>query len=105
MPASGVSSRTFEPITVSDLETRIDAEPRIFDLKVAERLEMADPHDIRRMIEANRAELETYGSLVAKPTNNPSPQGGRPGREYLLNEGQALCVCALSRAPRAPQVR
>lgn len=99
-------------ITPSDLNTTLNHEPRVRDLTIAERLGMAAPYDIRRTIEANRAELEGYGDLASLPSGgfgaaprNPGTKGGRPGREYYLNEGQALVLCALSRTPKAAEVR
>jgi hypothetical protein len=38
-------------------------------------------------------------------TTNPTAKGGRPGKAYYLNEGQALVICALSRTPKAVEVR
>lgn len=81
-----------------------DDEPRIRDIELAERLELARDRDIRVVIANNRDELEAYGSLRVE-TANPGAQGGRPGKAYYLNEGQALVICALSRTPKAAQVR
>ena len=90
-------------LTLSHL-AEIDNEPRIRDIELAERLEMAQPLNIRAVIAANRDELETYGSFHVA-NENPGTQGGRPGKAYYLNEGQALVICALSRTPKAAQVR
>lgn len=51
-------------LTISDLDTRLNHEPRIKNIRIGECLGMAQPLDIRRTIEANRAELERYGILV-----------------------------------------
>ncbi|MGY0782108.1 hypothetical protein ACW7BC_29880 [Azospirillum argentinense] len=91
------------PLTPDQLNDQ-DGEPRISDLVLAERLGMADPHMIRRLIERNRAELETYGEVSVTVTET-SQKGGRPGKAYYLNEGQALVICALSRTPQAALVR
>lgn len=79
-------------------------EPRVRDLDVAERLGMADPHSIRVMIRQNWTELAAYGE-VSERQSETSLRGGRPGREFWLNEGQALTICALSRTPTAARVR
>lgn len=101
-------------LSIADLNTSVNHEPRIRDLKLAEKLGMTDAHAIRRIIERNRAELEGYGEVsatVAETTAGLSDAAsenrkrGRPGREYWLNEGQALVICALSRTPAAAAVR
>ncbi len=81
-----------------------DGEPRVLDLTIAERLGFDRSRKIRDLIERNRAELETYGEV--RPTvGQTSEAGGRPGKAYYLNEGQALVICALSRTPQAALVR
>lgn len=99
-----------------------DNEPRILDITLAERLGMAVARTIRTVISDNIAELEMHGNLLVTPTNsniepyqedtsfrtpsgNPARGRGRPGKAYYLNEGQALVICALSRTPKAAQVR
>ena len=78
-------------------------EPRVADLDLAAKLGMADPHDIRRLINRNSAELGGYGELSGMVPEKPSQ--GRPGRTYLLNEPQALLVCMFARTERAAEVR
>ncbi|AWJ82666.1 hypothetical protein TSH58p_17675 [Azospirillum sp. TSH58] len=108
------------PLTPDQLNDQ-DGEPRVSDLVLAERLGFDKPHNIRKLIERNRAELETYGALVEatgvfstvektsgevsdRQSETPN-RGGRPGKAYYLNEGQALVICALSRTPQAALVR
>ena len=81
----------------------IEDEPRIRDLDLAENLHFARATSIRDLIARNRDELETYGNLPCRADN--SIGAGRPGSAYYLNEGQALVICALSRTPKAAQVR
>ena len=45
-----------------------------------------------------------HGQFSA-PYGKPNNARGRPGKAYYLNEGQALVICALSRTPKAAQVR
>ncbi|MEA3197564.1 MAG: hypothetical protein QOF32_1616 [Gammaproteobacteria bacterium] len=85
-------------------------DPRLPDLVLARRLGFEKLHNIRKLIERNRAELESYGPLAAGPTNilrdgEKSRRRGRPGTAYQLNEGQSLILCALSRTPAAAQIR
>lgn len=90
---------------MGDIITINNEEPRVLDTDLAEALGMAEPRFIRaNIIEPNRQELEAYGSLIAKNLN-PGKRGGRPGREFYLNEEQALLVCLLSRTEKAKAVR
>lgn len=79
-------------------------EPTVRDVDLGARLGFKRPDNIRRVIERNRPEIESYGGL-RQVDANPGPKGGRPTIEYHLTEEQALCVCQLSRAPNAPAVR
>ncbi len=89
-------------IDTSEL-TVIDDEPRIRDIDLAIKLTYVRPLDIRETIARNRDELEAYGNFPCRTEN--SIGRGRPGKAYYLNEGQALVLCALSRTPKAAQVR
>lgn len=90
------------PLAVSDLSIAT-TEPRILDVRLGERLGMAQPLDIRRTIEGNRPELERYGAIFARRAKNTGR--GRPATEYHLSEPQALILCMLSRTDRAADVR
>ena len=92
-------------LSAADLNTSVNHEPRIRDLTIAERLGMADPHDIRRLIADNQAELEMHGEVFRAAPGN-SGKRGRPGKgDYWLTEGQCLVICALSRTPNAAAIR
>lgn len=84
--------------------TEIEGEPRILDTILAARLGYKQPFQIRELIARNRDELLTFGGLSCG-TINPNARGGRPAQAYLLNEGQALVLCALSRTPKATEIR
>lgn len=90
-------------LSVASLEI-VEAEPRIKDAPLGERLGMAQPLSIRQLIDINRAELERYGLLH---TSHDSRTGKdlQAGSSYYLNEPQALLLCILSRAERAADVR
>lgn len=88
----------------------VDHEPRIPDLVLAGRLGYEKPHNVRKLIERNRDELAQHGLVVTRPSTflhggEKSGRTGRPGTAFLLNEGQALVICALSRTPIAARVR
>lgn len=59
--------RTPSALSITDLNTAVNLEPRVLDLTLAERLGMTDPHAIRRMIEKNRRELESHGEVSETP--------------------------------------
>lgn len=90
-------------IPLAKLNTESD-EPRVLDLDLAAWLGLSQPRNVRTVIVANLEELEMHGSLHVASAN-PGIQGGRPGKAYWLNEGQALVICALSRTPTAAKVR
>lgn len=79
-----------------------DGEARLSALVLGERLGLARPRAILQTIERNLSEVKRYGSLPQSVANSGV---GRPGTDYLLNRMQALAVCQLSEAPRAPEVR
>ena len=79
----------------------IDGEPRILDLRVAERLGFARPRAVRQLIERSKTELESYGFIATRC----GAYRTRKFTEYWLNEPQALLVCLLSRTEKAAEVR
>lgn len=94
-----------QPLDQSCLEV-IDEEPRIKDIYLGERLGMAQPLNIRKVIENNFTELSDYGMVHAQ--REPYISGTGAKREttvYRLNEAQAVLVCMLSRTKRAAKVR
>lgn len=90
-------------ITEADLVPFDGEEPRIHDLVLAERLEFGTPSTIRQLIRRHQADLTRYGTVFSSPLKTSST-GGRPGREYFLNEGQALRLCTLSRTDKAAEI-
>jgi len=81
-----------------------EAEPRIHDLRLAERLGFERPRAIRQLIERNLADLETYGRLPRAVATSHDGSGARPVEEYWLNEGQVVRLCTLSKTPFAAMV-
>lgn len=83
-----------------------DAEPRVRDLRLAERLEFEHPRQIRELIERYTTELENSAPLSRRTTMVERPQGGgRHAVEYWLTEDQALLICMRSNTSRAADVR
>lgn len=104
--SKAMHGRTLPTLSPKELNTQVNHEPRLYDLRLAERLGFERPRDIRKMIERNRAELEGYGEICATVAQNTDPRGrGRPGTEYYLNEGQSLLLCMFSRTEKAAEVR
>lgn len=91
-------------LTKADLIVAGDEdEPRIMDLRVAERLGFPTNRlvRIRDLIARNLTELETYGPLPRHAVKGP----GRTGSAYLLNEAQILVTAMKSDAPNAVAIR
>jgi hypothetical protein len=84
--------------------SEIEREPRARDLDIADRLGFERSRDIRKLIERNLPELETFG-VCATVAQTSGEKGGRPSTEYWLNEEQALLISARSDADNAPAVR
>ncbi|MEW6256841.1 MAG: hypothetical protein AB1592_12875 [Pseudomonadota bacterium] len=104
----------------------LDDGPRVQDLRLAEALGFGKLYDIRALIDRNIGELKSYGEVCATVAQTPegifgtapknagevvataakTPRGrGRPGREYWLNEPQALLICMFARTENAAAVR
>jgi hypothetical protein len=81
-------------------------EPTVRDVDLGTRLGMKRPTNIRRVIERNKGEIEGYGLVHAVSAPYESGKGRTEiATEYHLTEEQALCLCQLSRAPKAKDVR
>ena len=98
-----MSSHSENPIQDVALAV-FDGEPRTRDLDLADRLGFGRPRDIRKLIERNLPEIESFG-VCATVAQNHNGGRGRPATEYWLSEEQALLVAALSDADRAAAVR
>ncbi len=88
-------------ISIADLNTEIDAEPRVQDIALGEGLGFSRPRAIRQIIDRNALELQAYGSLATRRGKSR----GQEFVEYFLNEPQALLICMWSNTPKAAAVR
>lgn len=88
------------PIGMADLNV-VAGEPRILDLRIAERLGYDRPRVVRELIERNRVELESHSPLAVRHGKSR----GQEFTEFWLNEGQTLVVCMLSRTSAAAAIR
>jgi hypothetical protein len=90
-------------LSISDINTSINHEPRMPDIRLAEALEFSRPRDIRKIILRHREALEALGEIVCA-TMAQTSKGGRPGKEYWLTKKQALYLCTKSETPNATDV-
>lgn len=80
----------------------VEKEPRVSHVELAKRLGYERSNDVAELILRHQARLE---SLDILPVCAAKSQGrGRPGKNYLLNQKQALYLCAKSEQPLAQDV-
>lgn len=93
-------------LAITDL-TVIENHARISDIRVQEALQFGRIIDLHRVIEKNLPELETYGRGFCQSGKKPLAglKGGRPTKEYMLTEEQAVLVCMFARTPQAATAR
>lgn len=93
-------------LAISDL-TVIDNHARIPDTRIQELLQYGRIEELRRVIEKNLEELESFGGVFRQFGGKPpvGSKGGRPTLIYMLTEEQALLVCMFSRTPKAMEAR
>lgn len=94
-------TNTTTAISIADLNTQIDSEPRVQDIVLGERLGFARPRKVREIIERNLPELKAYGSSAPRR----GAYRGTSFVEYHLNEPQALLICMFSNTAKAAEVR
>ena len=104
---TGMEQPTFLPVvpavlTVADLDCTKGDEPLIRDLRLAEGLEMANRHAIRRIIKKHEEALESFGILISH--RDAKLGAGRPSSSYYLNKRQALYTIAKSDTPVAAAI-
>ena len=90
-------------LNLTDLQL-VEDQPRVLDLKIAERLGFDRPRDIRKLVDRNLARLSRRGEVCAVMAQT-SDVGGRPGTEYWLTKWQAIKICMWSDAPNADAVQ
>lgn len=85
-------------------DTTDQEEPRVRDVEIARRAGLAQPADVRRIIDKNWDELTAHGKIKVVALSAKT-SGGRPGREYWLNEDQAVSLVAMMRTRAARALR
>lgn len=89
-------------LSISDIDTKVNHEPRIRDLRLAEVLGMVNPHSIRRLIQRHRGVLESLGAIISH--QDAKLGAGRPSSSFYLTKRQALYLTAKADTPRAAMV-
>jgi len=89
-------------LTIDDIDSAINHEPRIADLRLAETLGFAQPVNIRKLIRQHQEALGRFGEVISA-AEKTSEKGGRPGKGYWLNKRQALYLCTKSETERATE--
>ncbi len=86
---------------LSLLNEASDEEPRVRDLDLGERLELADPRQVRKLIRTHKSagNVSPYEVMHAAEIT-----GGRPAREYWLTEADALFIATQSGTKAAVRV-
>lgn len=86
------------------LDTTDADEPRARDVDIAERAGLAQPRDVRRIIDKAWDELVSYGEIRVC-AHSAQTSGGRPGHEYWLTEAQAVALVSMMRTSQAKSLR
>ena len=90
-------------LAISDL-TPMAGEPCVLHARLADALGYGEARAVRRLIDRNHDEFLTHG-VLRQADAKPQTQGGRPTKDYWLNEAQALLVCMFARTEKAAAVR
>ena len=93
---------TTSALTVADLNTEVNCEPRILDTRLGEALGFERPRVIRELIRRHAPALRALGALTASDESTSS-KGGRPAKAFWLNRKQCLYVCTKSETDRATE--
>lgn len=89
-------------LTVYDLNTTVNHEPRFSHRRIAEALGFVQRHKIAHLIERHLEALQRFGE-VPSTVDGSGPKGGRPGKTYWLNKRQCLYICTKSETPKATE--
>lgn len=86
-----------------EIDTTDPDEPRVASVVLAERAGMAQPRDVKKVVEKNRQELEMFGEVLARVRRTRSRN--RHGEieieveDFFLTEEQACCLLMHLRTP------
>ncbi len=92
-------------LTLADLNTTVNHEPRIAHQRLAEALGYGRQQELGSLIERHREALQRFAAISVTATQNADHKGrGRPGKTYWLNKKQALYLCTKSETANATEV-
>ncbi len=103
MPQAGQALTTDRSLSLADLNTSVNHEPRIQDDRLAEALGFPRLRKIKDLIARHIEALQRFGE-VCTTAGQTSERGGRPGKVYWLNKRQCLYLCTKSETANASEV-
>lgn len=89
-------------LSFQDINTEVNHEPRILDVRLAEALGFSNPAQIRPLIERHKEALQRFGELFIRTVRKNAK--GRPATENYLNEKQATYICTKSETENATEI-
>jgi hypothetical protein len=103
MDSMGDNGQALPALSLTDIDTTINHEPRILDLRLAEALGFGRPRDIRQLIERHREALERLGEVCGMAPQT-SRKGGRPTVQFWLTKKQAIYITTKAETDRATDI-
>ncbi|RJF83434.1 hypothetical protein D3877_01820 [Azospirillum cavernae] len=102
MNSMGDNGQALPALSLTDIDTTINHEPRILDLRLAEALGFGRPRDIRQLIERHREALERLGGICGAVPQNRGR--GRPTVQFWLTKKQAIYITTKAETDRATDI-
>jgi hypothetical protein len=99
----GINAMTAQILQFTDINTEVNHEPRILDVRLAEALGFSQSAQIRPLIERHKEALERFGE-VFRTVRKTTSKGGRPSNENWLNKKQAIYICTKSETENATEI-
>lgn len=107
-----------QDLSIVDLNTAVNHEPRVAHQRLAEALGYTDRYKMGRLVERHMEALKRFGEVsatvaetlknkgkfVSSTADETAHKGGRPGKTYWLNKKQALYLCTKSETANATDV-
>lgn len=99
MDTMGDNGQALPALSLADIDTTVNGEPRVLDLRLGEVLGFSQVRDIRKLIERHREVLERLDGICATVAQNRGR--GRPATEFWLTKKQAVYLCTKAETERA----
>ncbi len=99
----------YAPLSVNDINTKVNHEPRILDLRLAEVLGFERPRVIRELIARHENALSRFAEVCRTVRQTPEmngseAKGGRPAKAYWLTKKQAIYIASKSETDNATDI-